>query len=46
MFLAFIMDTIVWHKAHRIDIDPESKHIPSDIDGDKEKPTIAPESSV
>lgn len=25
MFLAFIMDVVVWHKANRIDIDPESK---------------------
>lgn len=25
MFLAFIMDVIVWSKANRIDIDPESK---------------------
>lgn len=25
MFLAFIMDVVVWHKANRIDIDPGSK---------------------
>lgn len=46
MFLAFIMDTIVWHKAHRIDIDPGSKQPQLDADCDKEKPAIVPESSV
>lgn len=46
MFLAFIMDTIVWHKAHRIDIDPESKQSPSDGEYEKEKPTVVPDTSV
>lgn len=46
MFLAFIMDTIVWHKAHRIDIDPESKQTPSEAGCDKDKPAVVPESSV
>ncbi|XP_031619766.1 solute carrier organic anion transporter family member 74D isoform X2 [Contarinia nasturtii] len=44
MFLAFIMDVVVWHKANRIDIDPESKD--KEDDYSKEKPTITPESSV
>lgn len=39
MFLAFIMDVIVWHKAHRIDIDPESNQIAEQTpENDKEKP--------
>lgn len=44
MFLAFIMDVVVWHKANRIDIDPGSKEKTDDFDN--EKPTITPESSV
>lgn len=44
MFLAFIMDLVVWHKANRIDIDPESKL--GEDEYSKEKPTITPESSV
>jgi len=41
MLLAFIMDLVVWHKAHRIDIDPESAS-ETEID----KPTNVPESTV
>jgi hypothetical protein len=45
MALAFIMDLVVWHKAHRIDIDPESSTTSSETDF--EKPiTVEPESSV
>lgn len=44
MFLAFIMDVVVWYKANRIDIDPESKEKPCEIEN--EKPSITPESSV
>lgn len=43
MFLAFIMDVVVWHKANRIDIDPESK---PKTDSENEKPATTPESSV
>jgi hypothetical protein len=44
MALAFIMDLVVWHKAHRIDIDPESS---TTSETDFEKPiTVVPESSV
>lgn len=46
MFLAFIMDVVVWYKANRIDIDPESKEKPCEIENENEKPSIAPESSV
>lgn len=44
MFLAFIMDVVVWYKANRIDIDPESKDKPGEIEN--KKPEITPESSV
>lgn len=44
MFLAFIMDVIVWHKANRIDIDPESRARSADYT--KTQPSITPESSV
>lgn len=44
MFLAFIMDVVVWHKANRIDIDPESKE--KTVDFENEKATTTPESSV
>lgn len=44
MFLAFLMDVVVWHKANRIDIDPESR-AKSD-DDTNQQPSITPESSV
>lgn len=44
MFLAFVMDVVVWHKANRIDIDPESKGKEDEFS--KEKPIDTPESSV
>lgn len=37
MFLAFIVDVIVWHKAHRIDIDPESNQPGEQPDNAHEK---------
>lgn len=43
MFLAFLMDLVVWKKAHRIDIAPDAE-IPKETDS--EKPAITPESSV
>lgn len=42
MCLAFIMDLVVWRKAHRIDIDPESSSSETDYD----KPTTVPDTSV
>lgn len=43
MVLAFIMDLVVWHKAHRIDIDPES----SNSDAEVEKTiAIVPDTTV
>lgn len=44
MFLAFIMDVVVWFKANRIYIDPESKV--NEADCSMEKPTITPESTM
>ena len=32
MMLAFVMDIVVWHKAHRIDIDPESNSSETDFE--------------
>lgn len=44
MFLAFIMDLVVWRKADRIAIDPESS---SNSETEYEKTaTAAPESTV
>lgn len=43
MMLAFVMDLVVWHKAHRIDIDPESNV--SETELEKTIATV-PESSV
>lgn len=40
MALAFLMDLVVWKKAHRIDIDPGSNS-----ETDQEKSTV-PESRV
>lgn len=47
MLMAFVIDLVVWHKAHRIDIDPESNVSETDL----EKPIApaaitVPESSV
>lgn len=42
MFLAFIMDLVVWQKAHRIDIDPESNVSENNF----EKTVTVPESTV
>lgn len=42
MFLAFIMDIVVWRKADRIDIDPESNASETDY----EKPTAVPDTTV
>lgn len=36
MLLAFVMDVVVWKKAHRIDIDPESNTSETDF----EKPAL------
>lgn len=43
MLCAFIMDLVVWHKAHRIDIDPESS---TSSDVDYEKSANVPDTSV
>lgn len=44
MFLAFIMDLVVWKKADRIDIDPENAST-SETEYEKAE-TSAPESTV
>lgn len=44
MFLAFIMDLVVWKKADRIDIDPENSST-SETEYEKAE-TTAPESTV
>lgn len=42
MFFAFIMDLVVWHKSHRIDIDPERKDSnPYSLDTDVNVQVIA-----
>lgn len=45
MFLAFIMDMVVWKKADRIDIDPENNSSTSETEYEKAE-TTAPESTV
>lgn len=45
MLLAFVMDLVVWHKAHRIDFDPDSNVSENEL----EKPItiiVPPESSM
>lgn len=41
--LAFIMDLVVWHKAHRIDIDPESNISETEME---KSIAIVPDSSI
>lgn len=43
MALAFIMDLIVWRKAHRIDIDPSAN---SETESEERVATTTPESTV
>lgn len=47
MFLAFVMDLVVWSKAHRIDITPEDngQKKPPDTDCQKQMPA-SPDNSV
>lgn len=44
MFLAFLMDLVVWSKAHRIDITPEEEEAKSDPEC--VKPITAPDTTV
>lgn len=47
MFLAFLMDLIVWSKAHRIDITPEEEaEKEAKIDPECIKPITAPDTTV
>ncbi|XP_055844651.1 solute carrier organic anion transporter family member 74D [Episyrphus balteatus] len=44
MFLAFLMDLVVWSKAHRIDITPEEEE--GKTDPESVKPITAPDTTV
>ncbi|XP_055376193.1 solute carrier organic anion transporter family member 74D [Condylostylus longicornis] len=46
MFIAFIMDVVVWSKAHRIHIAPSDATDASSIETEFEKPINKPDSSV
>lgn len=50
MFLAFIMDLVVWSKAHRIDITPEDGSEPhgkqTAAETESKKSMVAPDTSV
>lgn len=47
MFLAFIMDLVVWSKAHRIDIAPEENNEKKSTESECEKPmSESPDTSV
>lgn len=43
MFLAFIMDLVVWSKAHRIDIEPEehNENKSADVDNKSSSPNTS-----
>ncbi|XP_037931515.1 solute carrier organic anion transporter family member 74D [Teleopsis dalmanni] len=45
MFLAFIMDLVVWSKAHRIDIAPEDNGT-KNVDTDCNKSMVTPDTTV
>uniref|UniRef100_A0A1A9WTI7 Solute carrier organic anion transporter family member n=1 Tax=Glossina brevipalpis TaxID=37001 RepID=A0A1A9WTI7_9MUSC len=46
MFLAFIMDLVVWSKAHRIDIEPEEHNENKPADVDNKSSSSSPNTSV